>query len=75
MVGVNVHGLKNKDGNQASKGSNPFVGFTVGQDEKKLSSIVKVYDPPFTTSRNVFDHISKNLEIWVEEAIEVRKNV
>jgi len=45
--------------------------FKVG--EKKLSSIVKAYDPPRSTSAGVYDYISANLADWIEEAIEIRK--
>jgi len=72
VLGIYVHNLKDQNEKQASKGSNPFDGFTVGTDKKKLSSIVKVYDPPFAISTNVYEHISKNLSDWVEEAITIR---
>jgi len=74
LLGVYIHGLKDSDGNQSTKGGNPFSGFTVGEEKKKLSSIVKAYDPPYSTSSYVYDHISSNLSDWIEEAIEIRKN-
>lgn len=74
VVGIHVHNLKNKDGYQCSKGTNPFDGFTMKRDNKKLSSIVKTYDPPHTTSTDVYDYIKKNLETWVEEAISIRNS-
>jgi hypothetical protein len=55
VLGVYVHNLKDSDGNQSSKGRNPFDDFTV--DGKKLSAIVKAYDPPYSTSTSVYDHI------------------
>jgi len=72
LVGVYIHGLKNLGGEQANKGANPFAGFTVGEQKKALSSIVKAYDPPYTSSKSVYDHIKSNLANWVEEAIEIR---
>ncbi|WP_103108728.1 TIR domain-containing protein [Brevibacillus reuszeri] len=72
LVGIYIHNLKNQEGNQSNKGSNPFEAFTVGEDKKKLSNIVKAYDPPYISSTNVYDYISKNLENWVEEAIKIR---
>jgi hypothetical protein len=39
-----------------------------------LSAIVKAYDPPYTTSTLVYNHIKDNLETWVEEAITIRNN-
>ena len=37
-----------------------------------MSSIVKAYDPPYSTSTNVYDHIKGNLADWIEKAIEIR---
>ena len=39
-----------------------------------MSSIVKCYNPPYTTSTNVYDYIKTNIEDWIEKAIEIRDN-
>jgi hypothetical protein len=39
-----------------------------------MSTIVKAYDPPFTASTNVYNHIKTNLDGWVEEAVSIRNN-
>ena len=72
LLGIYIHGLKNQDREQSSKGKNPFDAFTVG--EEKLSNIVKAYDPPYKTSRYVYDHIAENIADWTEEAISIREN-
>ena len=72
LVGIHIHNLKDSEGKQCLKGTNPFANLTVG--EKKLFDIVKVYDPPYTTSTYVYDHIKENLEKWVEEAMKIREN-
>ncbi|WP_243472090.1 TIR domain-containing protein [Winogradskyella sp. MH6] len=72
LVGIHVHNLKDSDGNQAEKGRNPFEDFTV--NGKSLSSIVKCYNPPYSTSTNVYSHIEDNIEDWIEEAIDIRAN-
>jgi hypothetical protein len=72
VLGIYIHNLKNKDEEQSSKGRNPFEDFTFNGD--KLSKIVKAYDPPYSTSKNVYDYIKNNLEDWVEEAISIRDN-
>jgi len=72
IVGIHIHNLKNSSGEQSIKGSNPFSWVTVKGDN--MSSIVKVYDPPYLISTNVYDHIKNNIEDWVEEAIEIRNN-
>lgn len=70
VVGVYVHNLKDSAGDQSTKGSNPFSGLTVAGT--KLGDVVKAYDPPYSTSTYVYDHIKQNLESWVEEAISIR---
>jgi hypothetical protein len=72
LLGVNIHRLKNLDSEQSSKGSNPFDEFTVGEAKKKLSSVVKVYNPPHTDSKDAYAYIKDNLEDWIEEAISIR---
>lgn len=70
VVGIHIHNLKDSSGNQSTKGANPFSGFNI--EGTPLDSIVKSYDPPFTTSTNVYGHIKDNIEDWVEEAITIR---
>ena len=70
LLGIYVHNLKDKDGNQSTKGSNPFSAYKVGG--KNMADIVRAYDPPYTTSKNVYDHIKNNLADWIEKAIEIR---
>jgi hypothetical protein len=70
VVGISIHNLKDKDGNQSKKGANPFSQFRF--DETTFDKIVKLYDPPFLTSTYVYDHIKENIENWVEEAIKIR---
>ena len=72
IVGIYVHNLKDSGGNQSNQGNNPFDGFSV--NGKSLSSIVKCYNPPYSRSTYVYDHIKENLEDWIEEAIKIRNN-
>jgi len=72
VVGICVHNLKDNAEKQCAVGSNPFDYVTVGG--KKLSSIVKLYNPPYTTSTYVYAHIKQNIADWVEEAIKIRGN-
>lgn len=72
VVGIYIHNLKNLSGEQSSKGSNPFRDLTV--DGTSLSTAVKAYDPPYTTSKYVYEHIDDNLSGWVEEAIKIRNS-
>ncbi|MFF3243315.1 TIR domain-containing protein [Streptomyces sp. NPDC002870] len=70
VMGIHIHNLLNREGLQSAKGRNPFSDFTIGG--ANMSSIVKTYDPPFTSSQYVYGHIKDRLAIWVEEAIEIR---
>ncbi len=72
VVGIYVHNLEDKEGNQSSKGRNPFDDITMNRDGSKMSNIVMAYDPPYTTSTNVYARIKANIENWVEEAIKIR---
>lgn len=71
VMGVYIHGLKNLAGEQDVKGANPFKGVAAG-DESDLSTVVKTYDPPYSTSTYVYDHIKENIQDWIEKAIAAR---
>lgn len=73
VVGIHIHGLKNTDGYIANKGENPFDYIDNGNTDKKLSSIVKCYNPVGTDSKERYAWIAKHLENAVEEAIRIRK--
>lgn len=75
VVGVYVHNLQDKDQNQSTRGANPFASIKYGDSGKMLSSIVKAYEPPYSASKAVYDHIKSNLADWVEEAISIRNNL
>jgi len=72
VVGIYIHNLKDKDGKQCGQGSNPFDNFTI--DRRKLSDIVKAYNPPYSSSTYVYDYIASNIDNWVENAIKIRNN-
>ncbi len=70
VFGIYVHNLLDSNCNQSEKGDNPFDDFKIG--DRKMSSIVKCYNPPFKSSAYVYNHIKENLEDWIEKAIEIR---
>ena len=72
VLGIYIHNLQNKEGKQSTKGNNPFDGFTYGPQQKALTRVVKAYDPPYSKSTDVYDHIKKNVSAWVEAAITAR---
>ena len=73
VVGIHIHGLQDRDGNISSKGMNPFHDIGYGNTGKKLSAIVKCYDPRGTNSRQRYDWIRTHLSNAVEEAVALRK--
>lgn len=68
VLAIYVHNLKDAGGNQGTKGTNPFAGLTV--DGEAVSG--KAYDPPYSTSTNVYDYIKSNIADWVKAAIDAR---
>ena len=74
VVGINIHGLKNRDGMIAAKGSNPFASIQLDQTGKKFSSVVKCYNPTGSNSQERYAWIKKHLSNAVEEAIKIRKD-
>lgn len=74
VVGIHIHGLKNKDSKVSTKGANPFTSITHGKTGKKLSSIVKCYNPIGSNSQERYNWIKKHLANAIEEAIKIRND-
>ncbi len=72
VVGIYIHGLKDLNQRISKKGNNPFD--YIDYDGKKLSQIVKCYNPQGTSSKAKYASIKSNLARVIEEAIEIRKN-
>lgn len=72
VVGIRIHGLKNFNGLTSAPGNNPFNYITHGKSKKKLSSIVKCYNPSGQDSKEKYDWIKNNIAAAVEEAINIR---
>ncbi len=70
VLGIYVHNLEDRNGNQTTKGRNPFEDCQINGE--CMSTIVKAYNPPQTTSGGVYNHIKQNLEGWIEIAIDIR---
>ena len=71
VIGVHVHNLLDRSQAKSTKGSNPFSTFKVG--DKQMADLVKVYDPPYTDSKAVYNYIAENVDSWVATAISDRK--
>ena len=74
VVGIHIHGLMNSDKKVSARGQNPFGHINYGSTGKKLSSIVKCYNPAGSNSQERYDWIKKHLANAVEEAISIRIN-
>lgn len=73
VVGIRIHGLKNRLSETSSLGVNPFDHVTHGPSKKQLSSLVKCYNPGGTTSQERYAWIAEHLSNAVEEAVNIRK--
>ena len=71
VVGIYIHGLKNREGQRSSQGENPFDFIDFGNE--KISQAVKCYNPQGNNSKERYDWISKHLSNAVEEAIKIRE--
>ena len=72
VVGIRIHGLKNTDGYISKIGQNPFDYINYGGTGRKLSSIVKCYNPSGSNSKERYAWIAKHLENAISEAIKIR---
>ena len=70
LLGIHIHNLTDHREEQSMQGANPFDDFNI--EGTPLPSIVKTYNPSYTISKNVRNHIAENLEAWIEEAIKIR---
>lgn len=68
IVGIYVHNLKDANGKQTNKGSNPFYSLYTN-DNKRLSNYVETFDSAYSLSTNVYSDIEKNIEQLIEDAI------
>lgn len=68
IVGVFVNKLKDSDGDQTTRGANPFYNvFT--NDGKRLSSFVTCYESSYASSTYVYDDIKEKLPDLIEGAL------
>lgn len=72
IVGIYIHNLKDRFGNQNNQGRNPFDDFTISRTGRSLSSYIRCYNSPFYTSKYVYEDIQSNMEELIEYAISHR---
>lgn len=69
LLGIYIHNLKCARNGYGKKGVNPFDQFTF-ENGKKLSSVVKCYNP---SSVDTYNDIKNNIDSWIDEAIKKRE--
>lgn len=72
VVGIHIHGLKDKYGHTSAMGHNPFASVVFPETQMPLSNVVRCYDPPGWDSTDRYNWIASNLSGMVEEAIAIR---
>jgi hypothetical protein len=72
VVGIRIHNLKNSDGLQSAPGPNPFDRITLGNGDRKLSSLVNLYHFSSSDSTAIYNSIKNNLAHWIDEAVGIR---
>lgn len=86
IVGIYIHNLKDHNGEQSKKGSNPLNDFYVDRtfnyiaksptpiddNDINLGCVCKAYDSTYSWSQNVYNYIKENIADWIEEAITIR---
>ncbi len=70
LLGINIHGLKDMLGFQSTQGSNPFSYLSINRSN--MSQIVRLYNPPYYDSKDVYNYIAQNINIWTNEAVALR---
>jgi len=68
IVGIYVHNLEDSEGEQTTKGANPFYSIYTNGGER-LSKYVTCFDSVYSRSKNVYNDIKDNIEDLIEEAI------
>jgi MTH538 TIR-like domain (DUF1863) len=70
VVGVRIHGLKNRLSNTTYPGPNPFDGISI--KGTPMSQIVTLNDPVGIDSKAIYDKVHNTLDALVESAIKIR---
>ena len=65
LLGINIHGLKDKDGHTSTAGANPFSQFGFSDSNKTYADYVPVHNPTGYDSTQVYASIKNNIESWI----------
>ena len=62
LLGIYIHSLEDRNGQQSGKGANPFYSIIV--NGRRLSNIVKDYDPPLQAKQECLcSHCGQHLRL------------
>jgi len=81
MFGIYIHNLECPKSGYCAKGANPFdvlgskISGRIDCYDPNLYSFDSLFDPDLTKGKIVYKEISKNLESWIENAIEKRNMI
>lgn len=64
LLGVRIHGLRDKEGHTATWGTNPFGEVTL-KGGGSVADHVRLINPPGNDSKAIYNSIDENLEDWV----------
>lgn len=69
LIGIYIHNIKCARKGKCKKGVNPFDSFLL-DNGKKLSSVVKCYNPK---TDDAYNDIKDNISKWIDSAVQDRK--
>jgi hypothetical protein len=67
LLGIAIHGLKDKDGNTSAAGGNPFKQFGFSDSSRTFADYVPLFTPSGSTSNARYTDISRNLSSWLSK--------
>jgi len=74
VLGIRINDLLDSNQKSSTAGKNPFDEVTVKKGTEKLSKYAKLKTPSGADSKAVYASIQANIEAWIEEAIQIRKD-
>ncbi|WP_148241661.1 TIR domain-containing protein [Enterobacter asburiae] len=74
VLGIRINGLLNSEQKTSTAGANPFDSVTLKSGTINLSTYARLKTPIGSDSKAIYASIQNNIEAWIEEAIQIRKD-
>ena len=74
VLGIRIDKLLNNNSQASVAGPNPFEKVTFTGTGRTLATVAPLKTPSGYDSKGVYASISDNIEQWIEDAIQIRKN-